>query len=140
MFFYSIVDFYEKAQACRRLTRRDEIVCAQKWKAGDAAERERLLESYIPMVAAHIKRMKKEQQTLGLAVYCMQALEKAVVGLYMEEILPCVKNGLCAAIYTQVSDVEEEINGLLTYDRRLEKLRPDAMLPVAAALQKAIGE
>lgn len=78
MVFYSIEDFYEKAQACRRLTRREEIVCAQKWKAGDAAERERLLESYIPMVAAHIKRMKKEQQTLGLAVYCMQALEKAV--------------------------------------------------------------
>ncbi len=34
-----------------------------------------------------------------------------------------VPQGLAAAIYTQVSDVEEEINGLLTYDRRVNKLR-----------------
>ena len=33
-----------------------------------------------------------------------------------------VRKGLAAAIYTQVSDVEEEINGLLTYDRRVNKL------------------
>lgn len=70
----------------------------------------------------------------------LEELEKAVQSLYMEQVLPCVKKGLCAAIYTQVSDVEEEINGLLTYDRRLAKLRPEAMLPVAAALQKAIRE
>ena len=69
-----------------------------------------------------------------------EALEQAVVKLYLEEVLPCVKKGLCAAIYTQVSDVEEEINGLLTYDRRVEKLTPEAMLPVAEALRKAMEE
>ena len=58
--------------------------------------------------------------------------------LYREEILPCVKRGLCAAIYTQVSDVEDEINGLLTYDRKLEKLTPERMLPLARALQLAM--
>ena len=30
--------------------------------------------------------------------------------------------GLSAAIYTQLSDVEDELNGLLTYDRKVEKL------------------
>jgi len=30
--------------------------------------------------------------------------------------------GVCAAVYTQTSDVEGEVNGLLTYDRRVEKL------------------
>jgi hypothetical protein len=30
--------------------------------------------------------------------------------------------GLSGAIYTQTSDVEGEVNGLLTYDRRVEKL------------------
>ena len=30
--------------------------------------------------------------------------------------------GLAAAIYTQVSDVEGEVNGILTYDREVEKL------------------
>lgn len=32
------------------------------------------------------------------------------------------QNGLCGAIYTQTADVEGEINGLLTYDREVEKL------------------
>lgn len=33
-----------------------------------------------------------------------------------------MKNGLCSAIYTQTSDVEEEVNGLMTYDRMVDKL------------------
>ena len=60
--------------------------------------------------------------------------------LYREEILPCVKNGLCGCVYTQLSDVEDEINGLLTYDRKVEKIGPEAMLSVAAALQSAVRE
>ena len=69
----------------------------------------------------------------------LDAFCDAVAKLYMEQVVPSVKNGLCAAVYTQVSDVEDEINGLVTYDRRVEKLAPEKMLPVAAALQKAIG-
>ena len=34
--------------------------------------------------------------------------------------------------------MEDEINGLLTYDRKVEKLTAEKMLPVAAALQKAV--
>ncbi len=48
----------------------------------------------------------------------MDALEK----LYLGEILPAAKAGLSGAIYTQVSDVEDETNGLLTYDRALCKV------------------
>ena len=70
----------------------------------------------------------------------LEKLNEAVAKLYMEEVLPCVRNGLCAAIYTQVSDVEDEINGLLSYDRKVEKLAPEAMRPIAEALQKAIEE
>ena len=39
-----------------------------------------------------------------------------------------------------MSDVEDEINGLVTYDRKVEKLLPEKMLPVAATLQTAICE
>ena len=67
-----------------------------------------------------------------------EALNDAVVKLYMEEILTCVKRGLCASIYTQVSDVEDEINGLLTYDRKVEKLQPERMQQVAKVLQSEI--
>ena len=69
-----------------------------------------------------------------------EGLNDALVKLYTKEVLPCVKNGLCAAIYTQVSDVEDEINGLVTYDRKVEKLDPEKLLPVARALQQAISE
>ena len=53
--------------------------------------------------------------------------EAALLGdmshLYMDEILPLVDKGLCAAIYTQLSDVEEETNGILTYDREILKFK-----------------
>ena len=70
----------------------------------------------------------------------LENLNEAVAKLYLEEVLPCVRNGLCAAIYTQVSDVEDEINGLVTYDRKVEKMNPERMLPIAAALQQAVSE
>ena len=68
----------------------------------------------------------------------LEQLNKAVEKLYLEEVLPCICRGLCASIYTQVSDVEDEINGLLTYDRKVCKLERDVMLPVAAALQEEL--
>ena len=54
-----------------------------------------------------------------------QAWQQALEALYREQILPAVEKGLCAAVYTQLSDVEDETNGLLTYDRRLCKLPID---------------
>jgi beta-galactosidase/beta-glucuronidase len=39
----------------------------------------------------------------------------------IEKLAPMVKQGLAAAIYTQTSDVEGEVNGLMTYDRRVVK-------------------
>lgn len=41
--------------------------------------------------------------------------------LWEEEIYPNLELGLSAAIYTQTSDIEEEINGLMTYDREVDK-------------------
>lgn len=58
--------------------------------------------------------------------------------LYSDEIIPAVKKGLCGAIYTQVSDVEDETNGLLTYDRRLCKADSEKMQKIAARLSAEI--
>lgn len=41
--------------------------------------------------------------------------------LLEREVIPLLKKGLCAAVYTQLTDVEDEINGILTYDRRVLK-------------------
>ncbi len=70
----------------------------------------------------------------------LNAFCDAVAKTYREQVVENAKKGLCAAVYTQVSDVEDEINGLITYDRRVEKLTPDKMLPVAKALQEAVAE
>ena len=78
MVYISIEDFYEKAGLCNRLTREQEIECAKEMKNGNMAARERLIQSYIPMVAGHIKYMKPQFQTVELVSDCMNALEKAV--------------------------------------------------------------
>ena len=38
-----------------------------------------------------------------------------------------MRDGLSAAVYTQLTDVENELNGLITYDRRVLKLAPEAV-------------
>ena len=40
----------------------------------------------------------------------------------MKHILSLEADGLSAAVYTQVSDIEDEVNGLLTYDRKVNKV------------------
>lgn len=60
----------------------------------------------------------------------MDALER----LYREEILPAAAQGLSGAIYTQLSDVEDETNGLLTYDRKVLKVDGQRMRAIARAL------
>ncbi len=65
--------------------------------------------------------------------------EAALVKLYEDEIIPAVKKGLCAAVYTQVSDVEDETNGLLSYDRKVVKVDACRMAKIADALKAAIA-
>ena len=57
--------------------------------------------------------------------------ERALVGLYRNEILTAIGAGLCGAVYTQLSDVEDETNGLISYDRRVVKVDSEVMRGVA---------
>ena len=59
----------------------------------------------------------------------------AVEKLYLEQIIPAKEVGLCAAIYTQVSDIEDETNGLLSYDRKVLKLDAAKMQAIAQKLK-----
>ena len=65
-----------------------------------------------------------------------EALAKRYEKLVKKSVLPQIKRGLSAIIYTQVSDVEDEINGVLTYDREVVKLPADTALSCAAALRE----
>lgn len=64
----------------------------------------------------------------------MNALE----ALYNKEIIPLIEKGLCAAVYTQVSDVEDETNGLLSYDRKVLKVESKKMLDLAKKIYNKI--
>jgi len=44
-----------------------------------------------------------------------------------KEVIPNIANGLSATVYTQLSDVEEETNGILTYDREITKLEEETV-------------
>lgn len=78
MIFVDVEDFYQKVSSFSPMSRQEEIACATRMKNGDAEARQELIQSYLPMVAGHIKRTKASMQTLGLVLYCVQALEKAV--------------------------------------------------------------
>jgi len=60
--------------------------------------------------------------------------EKELIALYGRDIVPNIKNGLCASVLTQLSDVEDETNGLLTYDRAVLKVDPAAMQSLAQTI------
>ena len=50
-----------------------------------------------------------------------ESLQNAYDKLYRKYIIGNIKRGLSACVYTQLSDVEEEINGFTTYDREVFK-------------------
>ena len=54
-----------------------------------------------------------------------EALGEAVRKLYRDQVIPLIGKGLCGAIYTQVSDVEDETNGVFTFDRKVQKILPE---------------
>lgn len=45
-----------------------------------------------------------------------------VYNQYAEHLILLVKQGVCGAVYTQTTDVEGEVNGLMTYDRKVVKM------------------
>ena len=64
-------------------------------------------------------------------------LTNALVSLYEDEVLPLIGEGLCASVLTQVSDVEDETNGLLTYDRAEIKVDIAPMRSISEKLWQA---
>ena len=66
-------------------------------------------------------------------------LTMRVKKLYEETILPAVPKELCGCIYTQLSDVEDEVNGFYTYDRKVCKVETEVMREIAERLEEAVS-
>lgn len=64
--------------------------------------------------------------------------ERAFIKLYSEEISSLIEKGISGLIYTQVSDVEDETNGIVTYDRRHVKLDSKKIRPLMMGLMEKI--
>ncbi len=65
-----------------------------------------------------------------------EELTRSFVALH-DPLVEAVRRGLAATVYTQLSDVEDELNGLLTWDREVLKLDPEVVRRVTAALAQA---
>ena len=69
-----------------------------------------------------------------------EGLLKTYLGL-LDQVRDLAAKGLAGSVYTQTTDVENEINGLMTYDRKVLKYDPDA---IAAShrrvIEAAMGE
>ena len=67
-----------------------------------------------------------------------EELMNRITKRYKELVFPYIKAGLCGSIYTQLSDVEDEINGLYTYDRKICKVNKAEMMSVAERIRQEI--
>ncbi|MDO5415386.1 MAG: MFS transporter [Bacillota bacterium] len=64
-----------------------------------------------------------------------EELTAMICDMYEGMIIPGIPDGICGCIYTQLSDVEDEINGLYTYDRKVCKVDKAAMAELAEKLK-----
>jgi hypothetical protein len=63
-------------------------------------------------------------------------LTEGYLTLLEQELAPLIAQGLAAAIYTETTDVEIEINGYLTYDRAVEKMDAEQIRAAHEKLHK----
>lgn len=55
---------------------------------------------------------------------------------YVDQVYGLQANGMCAAVYTQITDVEDEENGLITYDRKVVKVDSKRLAEVKKAVER----
>ena len=74
-------------------------------------------------------------------LYTKAELTEGIYKLFINELMPLIKEeGLCAYIYTQLSDVEDEVNGFITYDRKVIKVDEKKIAEANDLLEKAFKE
>lgn len=87
---------------------------------------------YSQVVPGHVW---SEEKSFGYRMFPdREALTAAYRALHEEQVLPLLCKGLCVLIYTQLTDVEGEVNGLFTYDRAVCKLDEDTVRAINGKL------
>jgi len=88
---------------------------------------------YALKVANH---MYDPDKAFGYRLYDNQnSLEEGLYSLWKHQLQKAIAKGLNVIVYTQLSDVENEVNGLITYDRKIVKVNIDIIRKLNADLQ-----
>jgi len=72
--------------------------------------------------ACHVKGHSSVDRIYGYQKYESSEALSAAYHKLMETLFDLQEKGLSGAVYTQLSDIEEEVNGLVTYDRKVVKI------------------
>jgi hypothetical protein len=97
---------------------------------------DRKIEAVEMMDLIRKNRREKYGQTFQYGAGCEDEdeLTDRIIRMYKEMVFPALEKGLCGIVYTQLSDVEGELNGRYTYDRTVLKVDGDRMRKNAARL------
>lgn len=69
-----------------------------------------------------------------------QELTRGYCELIEKSVIPAMEKGLSGLVFTQLSDVEEEVNGIYTYDREVLKLDEDEIIGLNRRLQEIFSK
>ena len=78
MLFTCAKDFFDKASNIERISRQQEKELYSLIKAGDTTARDKMVESYLFIVASRIKRLPNDIHSIDLIYSCVDKLEKEV--------------------------------------------------------------
>ena len=88
---------------------------------------------YSQKVPGHMWNPKK---AFGYLMFgSLAKLSASYEKLHKKQVIPLIEKGLSGTIYTQVSDVENEVNGIYTYDRAVLKMDEDMLKRINAQLK-----
>ena len=87
-------------------------------------------------VSGHEAFPEKGSYGYGRAAGSKEELTDAIVRLVRRQVLPNLRHGLSASVYTQLSDVEEEVNGLFTWDRDVRKVDAERLRELNAEIRR----
>ena len=80
--------------------------------------------------------MWNPKKAFGYLMFCSRSkLSAAYEKLHEKQVIPLIKKGLSGTVYTQLSDVENEVNGIYTYDRAVLKMDEDMLKRINAQLK-----
>lgn len=69
-----------------------------------------------------------------------EGLTDSIVEMYEKMIIPAIKEGLSGCVYTQLCDVEDETNGIYTYDRKVCKVQKDKIIKLSLKIKQCMME